>query len=187
MYLYITFLIIVLIIAIIETILFAAWNPLCFKYGIPFVIKKIEIENVEQAPKAVAHFIDYMDILKCFKRYEGKIVDEGTFLFRKKLINSGKNNFDGAHGTITVDTENRTITIKSCLGYTYMALMLTYFYFLAFVIFGSEPVTLGLIYSIVILAIIHSIQYALECRKCRQMETEIKRLIDEHEYFLSSV
>ena len=76
------FIIILFILAIIETILAARWNKFYFLYGIPVFRKTIEIQNLEKASTEIIYLINHMNTIKKFRKYIGHIFDENTFFFR---------------------------------------------------------------------------------------------------------
>ena len=62
------FIILLFILAIIETILAARWNKFYFLYGIPIFKKTIEIQNREKASAEIIYLINHM-ILAFFQGY----------------------------------------------------------------------------------------------------------------------
>lgn len=112
--------IILCLLAVVEVVLMTTWNKFYFLYGIPVFRKTIEIQNLEKASAEIVYLINHMDTIKKFRKYIGHIFDENTFFFRKKMVSSGRNNFDDIKGIIFVDAENREIVVKGSLGYTFI-------------------------------------------------------------------
>lgn len=112
--------IILCLLAVVEVVLMTTWNKFYFLYGIPVFRKTIEIQNLEKASAEIIYLINHMDTIKKFRKYIGHIFDENTFFFRKKMVSSGRNNFDDIKGIIFVDAENREIVVKGSLGYTFI-------------------------------------------------------------------
>ena len=99
--------ILLLIIAITETVLSGTWNKYYFLHGIPIFSKEIEISNINKASKEIQNFIITLDTFSGFSKYKGTMFDENTFAFRKKMITVSfyRNDLENIHGTISINPE----------------------------------------------------------------------------------
>ena len=165
--------ILLFILAIIETILNARWNKFYFLYGIPVFRKTIEIQNLEKASAEIIYLINHIDTIKKFRKYTGHIFDENTFFFRKKMVSSGRNNFDDIKGIIFVDAENREIVVKGSLGYTFIlgVLIVLLMFINAFDSFTELLIPVSFIVIMLI------ISYLIERRKYNLLVDEITERI----------
>lgn len=166
---YIILLIIVLVAGIIEAILNAKWNQFYFSYSIPVFIRRLEVQDCGKARTGIIKFINNIETIKGFKKYTGKIIDENTFFFRKKMVSSRRNDFDNIHGTIFIDTENREVIIKGRLSFSIIFAML----FMFFILTDSSESFLEMIPAIFIVLIILIINYLFERRKYNKLVKEI--------------
>ena len=168
-------LIFVLILVLIETILAAKWNPFYFEKTIPLHTKLIPFTDIENTKLGLIHFINHLDTYKGLKKYIGIIADENTFYFRKKMVSSGKNNFDDIHGSITIDSENRHIILKIRMGFSYIIAMCFMFYFLSFV--DGFDIFTAIVFLIVVI-IIRLISFAIERSVLNKMINELTNAIN---------
>ena len=167
------FIILLFILAIIETILAARWNKFYFLYGIPIFKKTIEIQNREKASAEIIYLINHMDTIKKFRKYIGHIFDENTFFFRKKMVSSGRNNFDDIKGSIFVDAENREIVVKGFLSYSYiLALIVGLLLFI-----NLSDLVSGIIISVVCIAGMVLLSFVIGQRKYNLLVDEITERI----------
>ena len=172
--------ILIFIIVIIETILSGTWNRYYFLYGIPIYSKELEISDLNKISQEIIHFIDTMDTVNGFSKYKGKRLDESTFAFRKKMITVGffRNDFENIHGTISIDSESRTLKIKGCAGYSFPIFML--YIFIVFTA-GSESFLIDVFSSVIIILILSSISYVFDRRKYNRLFVEITKLINGYD------
>ncbi len=163
--------IILIIISIFETILKGTWNKKYFLYGIPFFSKEIEFTNTNKTSEEITYFINHMNTVKDFSTYTGRIFEENTFAFRRKIFS---NKSDDIHGTIIIDPENRILKIKCYPDYTFI-LFLIYIYL--FFIDNSESILISSFKYLIFISILSLIFYAFSRSKSNKLFTEISKLI----------
>ena len=172
------FVILLLIIAITETVLSGTWNKYYFLHGIPIFSKEIEIPNINKASKEIQNFIITLDTFPGFSKYKGTMFDENTFAFRKKMITVSfyRNDFENIHGTISINPESRKIKIKGCSGYSFLAFLL---YFFVFFLSDSENFVAGFLPALFFILIIGLISYAFDRRKYNKFVAKITELVNK--------
>lgn len=167
--------IILLSVILIEVILKASWNHFYFTKAVTISKKTIEITDLEKAEKRINSFITQMDKTDGFEKYKGIKAGEGLFFYRHKLITLSRNNSSGIHGTISLDSENRCVTIKWNLNYSLLAMLIFFAFF-----FISSIKTEGMIILLpfLIILVFLAISIALERSKFNRLVTEVKYLIN---------
>ena len=167
---------ILLIIAITETILSGTWNKFYFLHGIQIYSKEIEISDLDEASKELKNYISNLDNTAGFKRYKGKVFDENTFAFRKKLVSLGfsRNDFEDIHGTITINPESRSIKIKGYTGYTILAFLLYFFFFF---LSDADDILSHSIPELLFVLTWGAISYAFSRRKYNKLFAAITELL----------
>jgi hypothetical protein len=170
--------VIFLIIIVAEIVLSGTWNKYYFLYGIPLFSKEIEISNLDRATKEIQNFITNIDTNAEFSKYKGVIFDEHTFAFRKKLniINFSRNDFERIHGTISINPENRNITIKGYMEYSFLAFML---YFLVFFISDSKKLVISSLPFLFAFLLSGLMAYIFDRKKYNKLVTEITELVNK--------
>lgn len=176
MNIFFTIAIILGIIAIAEGILSVTWNIKYFSYGIPVYSKEIGISDIDKIKTELIHFINNLDSVKDFSKYKGRILDENTFAFRKKMITVSlfQNNYENIHGRIFIDPETRTLKIQ---GYMYYSFLAAYIYLFIFLVYDSDSIIASLVTYIIMISIISLLAYAFNHRKYKQLFKEIEKLI----------
>ena len=167
---------ILITIAIIEIILSGTWNKMYFSYGIPILSKEIEFSNTDKTSTEILYFINHMDTVKGFSKYTGRIFDENTFAFRKKMFTVSiiHKDYKNIHGTIIIDPETRTLKIQCFARYTFIAFLIDYFiYFMD----HSESVFISAIINLIIIFIFSLIYYLYDRSKFNELYSEISKLI----------
>ena len=169
---YLVCLIIVFIVAIVETILSSTWNKHYFSHGIEIFKKSIPVSNLDNASHKISEFVNNLDKQKGFSNYKGAELDDNVFAFQKKLITIGtsRNGLESIHGTISIDSETRAIRIKGFVGYSFLSLMI---YIFIFFLLDSDLVT-----ALIIVSILSLLSYWFESRKYKKLTTEITNLIN---------
>jgi len=172
------FVILLLIIAITETVLSGTWNKYYFLHGIPIFSKEIEISNINKASEEIQNFIITLDTFPGFSKYKGTMFDENTFAFRKKIITVSfyRNDFENIHGTISINPESRNVEIKGYAGFSLLAFLL---YFFVFFLSETENFVARIFPALFFIFIIGLISYAFDRRKYNKMLTEITELINK--------
>ena len=172
------FVILLLIIAITETVLSGTWNKYYFLHGIPIFSKEIEISNINKASKEIQNFIITLDTFPGFSKYKGTMFDENTFAFRKKMITVSfyHNDFENVHGTISINPESRNIKIKGYPGYSFLAFLL---YIFVFFLSDSENFVVSFLPALFVILIICLISYAFDRRKCNKLVAKIIELVNK--------
>ena len=165
-------LIIVFIVAIVETILSSTWNKHYFSHGIEIFKKSIPVSNLDNASHKISEFVNNLDKQKGFSNYKGAELDDNVFAFQKKLITIGtsRNGLENIHGTISIDSETRAIRIKGFVGYSFLSLMI--FIFIFFLLDSR------LVSALIIVSILSLLSYWFESRKYKKLTTEITNLIN---------
>ena len=169
---YLVCLIIVFIVAIVETILSSTWNKHYFSHGIEIFKKSIPVSNLDNASHKISEFVNNLDKQKGFSNYKGADLDDNVFAFQKKLITIGtsRNGLESIHGTISIDSETRAIRIKGFVGYRFLSLMI---YIFIFFLLDSRLVS-----ALIIVSILSLLSYWFESRKYKKLTTEITNLIN---------
>lgn len=169
---YLVCLIIVFIVAIVETILSSTWNKYYFSHGIEIFKKSIPISNLDNASHKISEFVNNLDKQKGFSNYKGADLDDNVFAFQKKLITIGtsRNGLENIHGTISIDSETRAIRIKGFVGYSFLSLMINIFIFF---LLDSDLVS-----ALIIVSILSLLSYWFESRRYKKLTTEITNLIN---------
>ena len=169
---YLVCLIIVFIVAIVETILSSTWNKHYFSHGIEIFKKSIPVSNLDNASHKISEFVNNLDKQKGFSNYKGADLDDNVFAFQKKLITIGtvRNDLENIHGTISIDSETRAIRIKGFVGYSFLSLMICIFIFF---LLDSDLVS-----ALIIVSILSLLSYWFESRKYKKLTTEITNLIN---------
>ena len=169
---YLVCLIIVFIVAIVETILSSTWNKHYFSHGIEIFKKSIPVSNLDNASHKISEFVNNLDKQKGFSNYKGADLDDNVFAFQKKLITIGtsRNGLESIHGTISIDSETRAIRIKGFVGYSFLSLMI--FIFIFFLLDSR------LVSALIIVSILSLLSYWFESRKYKKLTTEITNLIN---------
>ena len=169
---YLVCLIIVFIVAIVETILSSTWNKHYFSHGIEIFKKSIPVSNLDNASHKISEFVNNLDKQKGFSNYKGAELDDNVFAFQKKLITIGtsRNGLESIHGTISIDSETRAIRIKGFVGYSFLSLMIFIFIFF---LLGSDLVS-----ALIIVSILSLLSYWFESRRYKKLTTEITNLIN---------
>ena len=169
---YLVCLIIVFIVAIVETILSSTWNKHYFSHGIEIFKKSIPVSNLDNASHKISEFVNNLDKQKGFSNYKGADLDDNVFAFQKKLITIGtsRNGLENIHGTISIDSETRAIRIKGFVGYSFLSLMI--FIFIFFLLDSR------LVSALIIVSILSLLSYWFESRKYKKLTTEITNLIN---------
>lgn len=169
---YLVCLIIVFIVAIVETILSSTWNKHYFSHGIEIFKKSIPVSNLDNASHKISEFVNNLDKQKGFSNYKGAELDDNVFAFQKKLITIGtsRNGLESIHGTISIDSETRAIRIKGFVGYSFLSLMI--FIFIFFLLDSR------LVSALIIVSILSLLSYWFESRKYKKLTTEITNLIN---------
>ena len=169
---YLVCLIIVFIVAIVETILSSTWNKHYFSHGIEIFKKSIPVSNLDNASHKISEFVNNLDKQKGFSNYKGADLDDNVFAFQKKLITIGtsRNGLENIHGTISIDSESRAIRIKGFVGYSFLSLMI---YIFIFFLLDSRLVS-----ALIIVSILSLLSYWFESRKYKKLTTEITNLIN---------
>ena len=165
-------LIIVFIVAIVETILSSTWNKHYFSHGIEIFKKSIPVSNLDNASHKISEFVNNLDKQKGFSNYKGADLDDNVFAFQKKLITIGtsRNGLENIHGTISIDSETRAIRIKGFVGYSFLSLMI--FIFIFFLLDSR------LVSALIIVSILSLLSYWFESRRYKKLTTEITNLIN---------
>lgn len=169
---YLVCLIIVFIVAIVETILSSTWNKHYFSHGIEIFKKTIPVSNLDNASHKISEFVNNLDKQKGFSNYKGADLDDNVFAFQKKLITIGtsRNGLENIHGTISIDSETRAIRIKGFVGYSFLSLMICIFIFF---LLDSDLVS-----ALIIVSILSLLSYWFESRRYKKLTTEITNLIN---------
>ena len=169
---YLVCLIIVFMVAIVETILSSTWNKHYFSHGIEIFKKSIPVSNLDNASHKISEFVNNLDKQKGFSNYKGADLDDNVFAFQKKLITIGtsRNGLESIHGTISIDSETRAIRIKGFVGYSFLSLMI--FIFIFFLLDSR------LVSALIIVSILSLLSYWFESRKYKKLTTEITNLIN---------
>ena len=169
---YLVCLIIVFIVAIVETILSSTWNKHYFSHGIEIFKKSIPVSNLDNASHKISEFVNNLDKQKGFSNYKGADLDDNVFAFQKKLITIGtsRNGLESIHGTISIDSETRAIRIKGFVGYSFLSLMI---YIFIFFLLDSDLVS-----ALIIVSILSLLSYWFESRRYKKLTTEITNLIN---------
>lgn len=169
---YLVCLIIVFIVAIVETILSSTWNKHYFSHGIEIFKKSIPVSNLDNASHKISEFVNNLNKQKGFSNYKGADLDDNVFAFQKKLITIGtsRNGLENIHGTISIDSETRAIIIKGFVGYSFLSLMI---YIFIFFLLDSDLVS-----ALIIVSILSLLSYWFESRKYKKLTTEITNLIN---------
>ena len=169
---YLVCLIIVFIVAIVETILSSTWNKHYFFHGIEIFKKSIPVSNLDNASHKISEFVNNLDKQNGFSNYKGADLDDNVFAFQKKLITIGtsRNGLESIHGTISIDYETRAIRIKGFVGYSFLSLMI---YIFIFFLLDSRIVS-----ALIIVSILSLLSYWFESRKYKKLTTEITNLIN---------
>ena len=169
---YLVCLIIVFIVAIVETILSSTWNKHYFSHGIEIFKKSIPVSNLDNASHKISEFVNNLDKQKGFSNYKGADLDDNVFAFQKKLITIGtsRNGLENIHGTISIDSETRAIRIKGFVGYSFLSLMI--FIFIFFLLDSR------LVSALIIVSILSLLSYWFESRRYKKLTTEITNLIN---------
>ena len=169
---YLVCLIIVFIVAIVETILSSTWNKHYFSHGIEIFKKSIPVSNLDNASHKISEFVNNLDKQKGFSNYKGADLDDNVFAFQKKLITIGtsRNGLESIHGTISIDSETRAIRIKGFVGYSFLSLMI---YIFIFFLLDSRLVS-----ALIIVSILSLLSYWFESRRYKKLTTEITNLIN---------
>ena len=169
---YLVCLIIVFIVAIVETILSSTWNKHYFSHGIEIFKKSIPVSNLDNASHKISEFVNNLDKQKGFSNYKGADLDDNVFAFQKKLITIGtsRNGLESIHGTISIDSETRAIRIKGFVGYSFLSLMI--FIFIFFLLDSR------LVSALIIVSILSLLSYWFESRRYKKLTTEITNLIN---------
>ena len=169
---YLVCLIIVFIVAIVETILSSTWNKHYFSHGIEIFKKSIPVSNLDNASHKISEFVNNLDKQKGFSNYKGAELDDNVFAFQKKLITIGtsRNGLENIHGTISIDSETRAIRIKGFVGYSFLSLMI--FIFIFFLLDSR------LVSALIIVSILSLLSYWFESRRYKKLTTEITNLIN---------
>lgn len=169
---YLVCLIIVFIVAIVETILSSTWNKHYFSHGIEIFKKSIPVSNLDNASHKISEFVNNLDKQKGFSNYKGAELDDNVFAFQKKLITIGtsRNGLESIHGTISIDSETRAIRIKGFVGYSFLSLMI---YIFIFFLLDSDLVS-----ALIIVSILSLLSYWFESRRYKKLTTEITNLIN---------
>ena len=169
---YLVCLIIVSIVAIVETILSSTWNKHYFSHGIEIFKKSIPVSNLDNASHKISEFVNNLDKQKGFSNYKGADLDDNVFAFQKKLITIGtsRNGLESIHGTISIDSETRAIRIKGFVGYSFLSLMIDIFIFF---LLDSDLVS-----ALIIVSILSLLSYWFESRRYKKLTTEITNLIN---------
>ena len=164
---YLVCLIIVFIVAIVETILSSTWNKHYFSHGIEIFKKSIPVSNLDNASHKISEFVNNLDKQKGFSNYKGADLDDNVFAFQKKLITIGtsRNGLESIHGTISIDSETRAIRIKGFVGYSFFLL-------------DSDFSFSRLVSVLIIVSILSLLSYWFESRKYKKLTTEITNLIN---------
>lgn len=172
---YLVCLIIVFIVAIVETILSSTWNKHYFSHGIEIFKKSIPVSNLDNASHKISEFVNNLDKQKGFSNYKGADLDDNVFAFQKKLITIGtfRNDLESIHGTISIDSETRAIRIKGFVGYSFLSLMIFIFFLL-----DSDFSFSRLVSALIIVFIPSLLSYWFESRKYKKLTTQIKNLIN---------
>lgn len=156
------FIIFLLFIMFTELFLSATWNKYYYLYGIPIFIKKLEISNVNKAYNEIHYFINNIETVKGFKKFDGIMLDKNIFAFRKKKIGS-YSNFDTIHGTIKIDSEKRRLEIRGYMEYIFPAMLLFIPVFFAldsmFSLADSTPYLICLLFVYLISFVYERIKY----------------------------
>ena len=174
---YLVCLIIVFIVAIVETILSSTWNKHYFSHGIEIFKKSIPVSNLDNASHKISEFVNNLDKQKGFSNYKGAELDDNVFAFQKKLITIGtsRNGLENIHGTISIDSETRAIRIKGFVGYSFLSLMIFIFIFF---LLDSDFSFSRLVSALIIVSILSLLSYWFESRKYKKLTTEITNLIN---------
>lgn len=169
---YLVCLIIVSIVAIVETILSSTWNKHYFSHGIEIFKKSIPVSNLDNTSHKISEFVNNLDKQKGFSNYKGADLDDNVFAFQKKLITIGtsRNGLENIHGTISIDSETRAIRIKGFVGYSFLSLMI---YIFIFFLLDSRLVS-----ALIIVSILSLLSYWFESRRYKKLTTEITNLIN---------
>lgn len=169
---YLVCLVIVFIVAIVETILSSTWNKHYFSHGIEIFKKSIPVSNLDNASHKISEFVNNLDKQKGFSNYKGADLDDNVFAFQKKLITIGtsRNGLESIHGTISIDSETRAIRIKGFVGYSFLSLMI---YIFIFFLLDSDLVS-----ALIIVSILSLLSYWFESRRYKKLTTEITNLIN---------
>ena len=169
---YLVCLIIVFIVAIVETILSSTWNKHYFSHGIEIFKKSIPVSNLDNASHKISEFVNNLDKQNGFSNYKGADLDDNVFAFQKKLITIGtvRNGLESIHGTISIDSETRAIRIKGFVGYSFLSLMI---YIFIFFLLDSDLVS-----ALIIVSILSLLSYWFESRRYKKLTTEITNLIN---------
>ena len=168
--------IILVIIAIVEGILSGTWNTKYFSYGILVYSKEIDLSDIDKTTTEIIYFINNLDTVKGFSKYKGRMIDENTFAFRKKMftVSLFQNKYENIHGRIFIDPETRTLKIQ---GYMYYSFLAAYIYLFIFLMYDSDSIIASLVTYIIMISIISLLAYAFNHRKYNQLFKEIEKLI----------
>ena len=174
---YLVCLIIVFIVAIVETILSSTWNKHYFSHGIEIFKKSIPVSNLDNASHKISEFVNNLDKQKGFSNYKGADLDDNVFAFQKKLITIGtfRNDLESIHGTISIDSETRAIRIKGFVRYSFLSLMI---FISIFFLLDSDFSFSRLVSALIIVSIPSLLSYWFESRKYKKLTTQIKNLIN---------
>ena len=157
------FIILLLFLMFTELFLSATWNKYYYLYGIPIFIKKIEISNINKTYNGIHYFINNIETVKGFNKFDGIMLDKNIFAFRKKKIGVCRNNFNTIHGTIKIDSENRRLEIRGYMEYIFPVLLLFIPAFFAldsmFSLADSTPYLICLLFVYLISFVYERIKY----------------------------
>ncbi|MCR5612692.1 hypothetical protein [Treponema sp.] len=124
------------------------------------------------------YFINQMEETKGFKSFTGKIIDDQTFFFRKKMITFVRNDFDDANGTISIDRENRSVTVKGVLGYELLLIFSLIFFFPHFADLEFEKLAFTDFLPLILFALLFIlIEYIINLVRLKKFEKKIQELI----------
>lgn len=172
--------IVLLTVAISEFVLSARWSKFYFLHGIKIFSGQFDISDPEKVAVAVRSFINHMEYKNGFSKYTGMELEENTFAFRRKMIDISffRNDFERIHGSITIDSENRTLNINGYAGYTFLAFIL---YICLFLVSGTDSIIFGILSNLFLICIVVLIAYALCRRKYKKLTAIIDEILNDQE------
>lgn len=165
---------------VIKAIFSALWVKFYFLHYPAVFNKKIEYSNKQKISENISNFINHMDKINGFSRYTGKIINNNLFFFRKKLINISfiRNDFDSISGTISIDEENKVITIKGHLGNSLFIAIVFFIMFLNQKSTSSSPNIIANIIALLFIGLIIFLPcFFFEKRRFKKLVSEIEDLI----------
>lgn len=168
--------VLLVIVAVTETILSIRWSPFYFIHGIKIYSKEIDFNDLSTTSNEVKKFITNLNNASGFLRYTGKEIDDGILAFRKKMISVGfyRNDFENIHGSVIVDPETMTVKINGYENWTFVFFLI---YLMPF-LFPENGICISTVLSVLLFPLIlFVLSFAFERRKYKKLTARIAELV----------